>query len=122
MKTLVVENNEFVLSIFKNCFSEEELQEIDFATSYEEAIEKMDQSDYARIVATVGPDYDGSIFEEAKKRNIEKRIMVTSCAKLHTDENATCGVRKPLTVKSMRKICLESREEIKSLYGFIQQA
>ena len=122
MKILVVENSELMLDIFRNCFDEKEMENIDFASSFEEASEKIKENNYDKIIANLDPCDNTNIFKEAKDNDIERRIMITSSSKCCTNENATCGIRKPLTIKNIRKICLEDRESIKSLYGFIQQA
>jgi hypothetical protein len=122
MRTLVVENNDLVLGIFKSCFNEEELQHIDFATCNSEAIEKMDSNVYSKIVANYNPSDKVDIFSEAKNRNIDRRIMITASSRCNPDcTEATCGVRKPLTLRTIREICLEDRSHIETLYGFMSR-
>ena len=115
-KILIVENNQIILDTFKNCFNAEEIKNVDFASSAEEAIEKMDLNQYSKIIAEYKMSDSIDIFSEAKNRNIGERIMITASARCPINSTeATCGFRKPLTMRSIRQICLEDKECIDSL-------
>jgi len=120
MKILIVEDNNIVLEIFKHCFSKDELENIDFASSITEAVDKMESNMYSKIVANYKPSDDVDIFAEAKKQDIDERIMITASSRCDVNSTeATCGVRKPLTLKNMRQICFEEKGPIENLLGFM---
>jgi DNA-binding NtrC family response regulator len=123
-KILIVDDDSLVLKLF-SIISEDKNRNMIYCDSPEEALEIIrSDNKIKRVIADYffkNSNLNGSdILKEAEIANIEERVLITSVSPIKTikDTHATVGVRKPLTKKSILKICFEGLKDI-TLNGLI---
>jgi DNA-binding NarL/FixJ family response regulator len=107
---LIVEEDQMVLDLFKDFFNEEEVTQIDFVSSTESAIQLIKNKHYNKVVVNCSLNSDCSddgvcVIEEAKLHGVQDRVVITANSKTKGVDEATFGVRKPVTAKGLRDIC-----------------
>ena len=120
-KLLIVDDDLFVMKTIQNSLTEEECKNIDFCESPEEAIEKMSENEYKRIVSDwrfPESDLNGiDILIKAGNNGIEERVLMTSVSKIKKidDADSFCAVRKPLSKAAVISMCYDEFETLDKL-------
>lgn len=111
-RTLVADGNSDTLFCFRSFFSDEECERIDFVKSPSLAVRMLKQKQYDSVVSDIyfpnDPTSGLEIFKQADQENVPERVILTAISNaLEPQEfNATKLVRKPITKRKLRSLCL----------------
>ena len=106
---LIVDDDSFILELFEHY--KDKNSNLDVSSSIEDGLKKIKENKYDRVIADFRfkkeekNGYD--VLAEAEKNGVKDRILLTSVSEIQSlkGTNASYGIRKPLTKKSIKELC-----------------
>jgi len=121
---LIADDDDGVVKLF-SMLLEDSGSNIYYCSKPEEAIDLIKKNEFDRVIVDYrfpNSKMSGSdILEEAERRGVEDRILITSVSLISSLEgtHAVLGARKPLTKRALMDLCYKDVDKIR-LHSLIQ--